>query len=66
MCILIVSFIILFAILYLEGIVGYLFLCLMEANIRLTCNSGPKGLAWFEPSEATSTNYDNRNCQLKL
>ena len=35
-------------------------------NICLTCNSGPKGLAWFVPSEATSTNHDNRNCQVEL
>jgi len=36
------------------------------SNIQLTCNSGPKGLAWFVPSEATSTNHDNRNCQVEL
>ena len=35
-------------------------------NIQLTCNSGPKGLAWFVPSKATSTNHDNRNCQVEL
>ena len=35
-------------------------------NIQLTCNSGPQGLAWFVPSEATSTNHDNRNCQVEL
>lgn len=37
-----------------------------QPNIQLTCNSGPKGLAWFVPSEATSTNHDNRNCQVEL
>ena len=37
------------------------------SNIWLTCNSGPKGLAWFvqETSEASCTNHDNRNCQVE-
>jgi len=26
----------------------------LQQNIGLTCNSGPKGLAWFVPSVATA------------
>ena len=44
----------------------FIFCAKRQSNIQLTCNSSPKGLAWFVPSEATSTNHDNRNCQVEL
>ena len=35
-----------------------------QANIQLTCNSGPKGLAWFVPSEATAQTMTTRIVRL--
>jgi hypothetical protein len=35
------------------------------SNFCLTCNSGPKGLAWFVPSEATAETMTTGIIRLK-